>query len=403
MARWTLEQVLAAAPDDSARKAAKGLTSPRHWSDLGSTESLLWGKCQGSGKDPYQVSVDLNGPAFRCTCPSRKFPCKHGLALMLMWAANDGSVIDVQEVSAFAAEWAAERDQKSVKAVAKAERLASGEDTVDPEAKAKREAKRASLIDAGVADLERWLCDVVRQGTAAVRSQPYSFWDQPAARLVDAQAPGLAEQVRALATVAARPNWSDALLRSLSRLMAITAAWARREQLDEPALAELRRVIGWARQSDEVLSGGTTEDEWTICGRTQETNGTIATQRTWLWSHGNQDWSVQLDTAVGNTNFSAGHGVGMGLRGRAALYPGLPPRRLLAVVVEPTSPQKALPGALSLTEAVTNLPQCWPQTLGLGQSLPPLETLRLSQLTRAFTYKTTTAIYSASIHYSNRG
>jgi uncharacterized Zn finger protein len=27
------------------------------------------------------VSVDLSGPAFRCTCPSRKFPCKHGLAL----------------------------------------------------------------------------------------------------------------------------------------------------------------------------------------------------------------------------------------------------------------------------------------------------------------------------------
>lgn len=34
-------------------------------------EAAVWGLCQGSGKDPYQTQIDLIGPAFRCSCPSR--------------------------------------------------------------------------------------------------------------------------------------------------------------------------------------------------------------------------------------------------------------------------------------------------------------------------------------------
>src|SRR5438270_12332370 len=109
MARWSTEQVLALAPDESSRKAARGLAKPGPWSELGSTESLVWGKCLGSGKTPYQVTVDLTEPAFKCTCPSRKFPCKHGVALLLLWAAGDGSVADVASAAEFAGEWSQER------------------------------------------------------------------------------------------------------------------------------------------------------------------------------------------------------------------------------------------------------------------------------------------------------
>jgi len=97
------------APDASSLAAARKLARPGPWSDTGSTETLLWGKCQGSGKTPYQVSIDLTGPAFRCTCPSRKLPCKHGLALLLLWVEGSGSVEEAAEAAGFAREWAAER------------------------------------------------------------------------------------------------------------------------------------------------------------------------------------------------------------------------------------------------------------------------------------------------------
>ncbi len=52
------------------------------------------GLCQGSGRQPYQARVDLAEPAFKCSCPSRKFPCKHGLALLLLFAKTDTALIE---------------------------------------------------------------------------------------------------------------------------------------------------------------------------------------------------------------------------------------------------------------------------------------------------------------------
>ena len=75
--------MLALAPDTSSQRAAAGLAGASPWSGWGASGELVWGSCAGSGKDPYQVAVDLAGPAYRCSCPSRKFPCKHALGLLL--------------------------------------------------------------------------------------------------------------------------------------------------------------------------------------------------------------------------------------------------------------------------------------------------------------------------------
>ena len=80
--RWSLPQVEALAPDAASVKAARALT----FSASGRVDDLLWGLCRG-----YQVAVDLAGPAFRCSCPSRKVPCKHALGLLMLWAESDVS------------------------------------------------------------------------------------------------------------------------------------------------------------------------------------------------------------------------------------------------------------------------------------------------------------------------
>src|SRR5215469_13062520 len=82
----TPEQAASLAPDAPSLKAARSLATPRPWSTLGRDDRSFWGACQGSAKDPYLTQVDWQGPAFKCTCPSRKFPCKHGLALLLLLA-----------------------------------------------------------------------------------------------------------------------------------------------------------------------------------------------------------------------------------------------------------------------------------------------------------------------------
>src|SRR5919204_1955012 len=85
-AGWTAAQVAGLAPDAAAVRAAQGLAGPARWLALGRDGPALWGACQGSGEQPWQTQVDLAEPAFRCTCPSRKLPCKHALALLLLLA-----------------------------------------------------------------------------------------------------------------------------------------------------------------------------------------------------------------------------------------------------------------------------------------------------------------------------
>ncbi|CAN0465639.1 unnamed protein product, partial [Phaeothamnion confervicola] len=108
---WTRAQVEALAPDAGSLPAARSLTDRRKWQGLGQSPQALWGLVQGSGKQPYQSQVDLNGPAFRCSCPSRKFPCKHCLGLMLLWNL-DPKALPEDTPPGWVSDWIAGREKK---------------------------------------------------------------------------------------------------------------------------------------------------------------------------------------------------------------------------------------------------------------------------------------------------
>ena len=93
----------------------------------------------------------------------------------------------------------------------------------DPAAARRRAEQREARVAAGIMELDSWLRDQVRQGLAASQRAGYLHWDDIAARMVDAQAPGLAERLRALAAVPhSGPGWDGRLLEeyALLRLLA---------------------------------------------------------------------------------------------------------------------------------------------------------------------------------------
>ncbi|MGE5830553.1 MAG: SWIM zinc finger family protein, partial [Micromonosporaceae bacterium] len=191
--RWSTEQVLALVSDASSQQGARALATPSRWREAGSRPPALWGLCQGSGAKPYQTCVDLAGPAYRCSCPSRKFPCKHALSLMLMWSA--GRIEDAQPPD-WVSEWLASRTARAT-AAPKAAPTPKVPD-------ARTVQRREERVSAGLAELDRWLTDQVRQGITS--RADYDHWDGMGARLVDSQAPGLASAVRRLAYVAGAPD-----------------------------------------------------------------------------------------------------------------------------------------------------------------------------------------------------
>ena len=359
MTRWTPAQVAGLAPDAASLTAARRLARPGPWSDTGSTETLLWGKCQGSGKTPYQVSIDLTGPAFRCSCPSRKFPCKHGLALLLLWVDGAGSVADTAEAAGFAQEWAAERSARAEARVAG--EVARPTRTPDPAAAARRLEERLALMDGGMDDFARWLTDLVRSGTASARHQSYAWWDGTAARLVDAQLPGLADDVRSVGgAVSGRPDWAERLLVALGRWWTATRAWAARGSLDEHQMGDLRAYLGWSTSTESVRRGDTVTDRWLVLGAHRTDDGRLQQQRTWLRGAATGETVQVLDFAAGGQVLPVARVVGSSLDATLARYPGAAVRRALFVHEPSVADERGrMPSGSTLESARSVAARAW--------------------------------------------
>ena len=253
---WTADQVFAMAPDPASATAGQGLAAPRKWVTLGRDARALWGECQGSGARPYQVIVDAAEPAFRCTCPSRKFPCKHGLGLLFLYAAQPAEIAEAGAEPDWVAAWLAMRESRAEKKATQAAAPPEPERAPDPAAQAKRAAQREARVRAGLDDLEQWLHDGARQGLAAASRRPRGDWERVAARLVDAQAAGAARLVRELAVIPdSGDGWPGRLLERMARLQLLVQAARRMDALPEPVAADVRTALGWTARQEEVLAG----------------------------------------------------------------------------------------------------------------------------------------------------
>lgn len=295
---WTAETVLALAPDPGSAKSGRELATKRKWSSLGSSagpdgKPVLWGACQGSGKDPYLTRVDTSEPAFKCSCPSRKFPCKHSLGLFMLF---------VQSPSDFAtgappdwvAEWIESRTERAAKRAERETKATEPDDENDPANVAKRDKaakhsaaraeERERRVAAGVAELGLWLRDLVRQGLSTASSRPASSWENMAARLVDAQAPGAARLVRQMATIpASGEGWPERLLDRMARLHLLLEAYGRIDALPSDLAADVRTGLGWTVAQDELMTLDGVHDQWGVVGRRMTEEDRLRVQRTWLW------------------------------------------------------------------------------------------------------------------------
>ncbi|WP_328300388.1 SWIM zinc finger family protein [Streptomyces sp. NBC_00435] len=275
--RWTAEQVLALAPDDASRKAGARLGGAGPWSQTGGSASgAVWGLCKGSGSKPYRTVADLSGPAFTCSCPSRKFPCKHALGLLLLWAAEGLGV--PAEAPEWAGEWLAERAARAARTTT----ARSGPDgPADAEGARKRAERRTARIDAGVIELEQRLADLIHGGLAGQQQTGYAGWEETAARMVDAQAPGLAARVRELGAIpSCGAGWPARMLEEAALLHLLDRAWLGVSGLPEPLAATVRSRLGLRTRAE----GEAVRDRWLVLAQydTASPDGRLTTRRTWL-------------------------------------------------------------------------------------------------------------------------
>lgn len=339
----TEQQVLALAPDGPSAAAGKKLAAANHWSELGHSPDALWGYCQGSAR--YQVRVDRRNLGTSCSCPSRKFPCKHALGLLLL-AACDADAIPEDEPPDWVADWIEKRRTREAKP---ADAGPSPAKQVDEKARTKRQSARESKVAAGVERLDVWLRDLVHSGLAGVERQPRAFWEEQAKRLVDAQAPGLARQVARLADIPGRgPDWPAKLLGELGRLRMLTHACSRLDDLPAPLRHDVRQLVGWTISAEELeAEGEAVEDEWAIFGQfLDEQDERLRTQRSWALGIKSGRMALILQFAPGMQPFPESLIAGMQQSAVLQFYPGAAAQRarIQTRLGEPAPIASRLPG-----------------------------------------------------------
>jgi hypothetical protein len=322
--RWPVEQVLGLAPDAASVVAARASASPGRWAELGSSDAAVWGFSRGSGKSPYQVCVALDGPAYRCSCPSRKIPCKHALGLLLLWSG--GQVADAAE-PVWVGEWLAERESRAA-------RRAGPAGERDEEAAARRQARRAERVAAGVAELDGWLTDQVRRGLGTLERGGSSAFAAVAARMVDAQAPGLAAGLRRAGEAAGRGrDWPGRVLDELAQLHLLVSAHAQLDSLPDGLADTVRSRLGYTMDTAEVVAGGErVTDHWLVLGVVDQVDERLVTRRVWLRGKETGRPALILTFAVPGRPLDNSLRTGATVPATLAFYPGAQPLR--AVVAE---------------------------------------------------------------------
>ena len=152
----TEDQIFSLAPDEASKKSGKDLANLSKWVTKGINDKALWGECQGSGSKPYQTQIDINNIAFKCSCPSRKFPCKHGLGLLLLYARNKNSFSDNNSPQ-WVTEWISKRAEKSRRRNQNRKRNLLMKLHKQNES---RKARQQKVTD-GIEELRLWIKDIV--------------------------------------------------------------------------------------------------------------------------------------------------------------------------------------------------------------------------------------------------
>ena len=351
---WPRQRVLSLAPDRASIVAAAAVAGTRTWLDLGTNSTAVWGSCAGERGQLYRIVVDLgSAPAYSCSCPSPKVPCKHALALLLQW--SDGLVPGGQPPPSAAA-WLEERAVRSSQPEPAGASRQPGE-LADPAAAAKRTAARAERVAAGLDELDQWLCDQIRGGIAGLERAGYAHFDTMAARMVDAQAPGVAGMLRAIPAEFAGVGWPSRVLEQLGALHLLVQAHRRLDELSADLAATVRARIGYSVGKSEVLAMPGIVDHWFAVGMVDTAEYRLDTRRVWLYGGSSGRWAVIMSFAPPGGPLDDTVLAGYVLHARLHFYPGSGQFRALVGEQTSATEGRTMPPAESFAEMRTRFAQ----------------------------------------------
>ena len=343
---YTEENIQKLAPKPNAFIAGKKLANVSKWEFFAKSDRSIWGNVKGSGKNPYKVQIDLQELAYKCTCPSRQFPCKHSLALLLLYA-RENQKFKIEKEPDYVTEWLDKRKVRATKVDKEEKELSEEDKKKRASSKAKRDGERADFVASGVNDLSLWLKDMVRLGLLTLPTKEPAYFESMAKKMVDAKAPGLAGWVRAFHNLNYRDKsaWQDEAIAIVGKLNLLLQSFNNMESSDELMSNTIKSHLGYTFKTKDILANPTTKiqkDKWLVLGSTKEEGDDLTIHRTWLHGLESNQSAIIL---VFESKFSNMTTVplmdGSVIEAALAFYPDTAPHR--AIIQKQNGVQKELP------------------------------------------------------------
>lgn len=321
--KLTEDQILTLAPDESSKKAGKDLANSSKWLTKGANDLAVWGECHGSGNKPYQTQIDLSNIAFKCSCPSRKFPCKHGIALGLLYARQIHTFKE-NEAPAWVAEWLSKRTEKEENKSEKKDK------PVDEAAQAKRQHAREQKVADGVEELLVWVKDIIRNGIINLPDKGYVYWEGMAKRMIDAQSPGLAGMISDLGKIHFfKEGWQSTFLDGLLNIYLIAKGYQNRDSLHSTIQQDIRNWIGFTVSQEELKGEKGILDTWLITAKQVSEEDNLTVERNWLYGLNSNRHALVLQFIIRGQGANLLLSPGMYIDAEVVYYPSISPLRAL--------------------------------------------------------------------------
>lgn len=324
---WTSQQILSLSSDTASISAGKGLSNGKKLYHLGKAEDYLWGECQGSGSEMYQISIDLTDGATKCNCMAYKrgkVPCKHGIGMFLYYASTPDS-FPTADAPAYASDWVTKRRNKA-ESVAKPK----NEEALAKAAKQKEktQTKRLSVAQEGINEAITWLQDIIRTGIAQQEQLQGSFGNAQRGWLENAKASGFANMVRDLQErlgEPSNPNWASPFFQKMGELYFALRTFQQVEAFSPEFQQELKTLAGFSVKTEDIIASEKgIEDNWIVVGRTfvEDDERNLKTRFIWAQGKNSHKKALIIETAFGGANYKEAYTMGVAYKGELVFYPG---------------------------------------------------------------------------------
>lgn len=326
----TYDYVLTLAPDPGTAQRAKSVAHAQRWLTIEGNGRAIWGTL-GDPADPYRTAVDFEGMGFRCSCPVRRQPCKHGIGLLLLFTKANHLFQLQDSPPDWLADWIKKRSERATKTTSEAplQRSTEAENALAEQRRLNRE-KRMDQMAAGLAELESWLLDLFRQGLATLEGQADRYFNDLAARMVDAKLGTLARRIRQLPALMAEANWHEKMLAEIGSIFLLLRAFQRLDTLPGPLQDDLLSLAGVNLKKEAVLAQNGVHDNWLVTGQTEEEeDANLLARRTWLIGEQTGQVALLLDFSWGGAGFETSFKLGTVLKAALVFYPSAYPQRAL--------------------------------------------------------------------------